>query len=78
MDYPTEPRRITAFYAQSVALVEFLTSQRGPAVFISFVRDGLRDGYEVALQRHYSMTLAQLQQAWDQQVLGGQRFAAGN
>ncbi len=76
-DYP-EPRRVTAFYAQSVVLVEFLSNQRGPTVFTTFVRDGLRDGYEAALQRHYGMSFAQLQQAWNQQVLGGQKLAAGN
>jgi hypothetical protein len=49
--YP-EPRRIGAFYAQSVSLVEFLTNRRGPQVFTAFVRDGQRSGYETALQRH--------------------------
>jgi hypothetical protein len=76
--YPTEPMRVTAFYAQSVALVELLTRQRGPTVFTSFVRDGLREGYEAALQRHYGMTFAQLQQAWNQHVLGAQKLASGN
>ena len=77
-NYPTEPRRISAFYAQSVTLVELLTGQRGPVVFTTFVRDGLRDGYEAALQRHYGMSLDQLQQLWNQQVGGGQAVAAGN
>ena len=76
-DYP-EPRRIGAFYAQSVILCEFLTSQKGPTVLTSFVRDGLREGYEAALQKHYGMNFAQLQQAWNQQVLGSQKIAAGN
>jgi hypothetical protein len=76
-DYP-ESRRVSAFYAQSVMLVEFLTAQKGPVVLTSFVRDGLREGYEPALQRHYGMSFAQLQQLWSQQVLGGQKLAAGN
>jgi hypothetical protein len=75
-DYP-EPRRISAFYAQSVMLVDFLTAQKGPTVFTSFVRDGLRDGYENALQRHYGLTFPQLEQMWNQQVLAGQKLAAG-
>src|SRR5204862_2609529 len=58
--YP-EPRRIGAFYAQSVVLVEFLTQQKGPKVFAEFVKDGLRQGYEASLQRHYSMTFTQLE-----------------
>ncbi len=76
-EYP-EPRRITAFYAQSVVLTEFLARQRGPAVLVAFVRDGLREGYDAALQRHYGLSFGQLQQMWNQQVLGGQKLAAGN
>jgi hypothetical protein len=77
-EYPKEPRRVTAFYAQSVVLVEYLTSLRGPTVFTSFVRDGLRDGYDTALQRHYAMSFAQLQQGWNQHISAGLRLAAGN
>ena len=62
-DYP-QPRRIGAFYAQSVCLVEFMTELRGPRVFTTFVRDGLRDGYEDALRKHYSMDMSELQQRW--------------
>ena len=75
-DYP-QPRRIGAFYAQSVVLVEFLTQKRGPKVFTDFIKDGLRNGYETALQRHYSMTFTQLDQAWQQQVINNtERFAS--
>jgi len=67
-DYP-HPRRIGAFYAQSVVLVEWLTQQRGPKVFTDFVRDGLRQGYEVSLQRHYNMSFTQLDALWQKQVI---------
>lgn len=67
-NYP-EPRRIGAFYAQSVVLVEFLTQQRGPKVLAEFVKDGLRHGYETSLQRHYGMTFPQLETLWQQQVI---------
>jgi len=69
-DYP-HPRQIGSFYAQSVVLVEFLTSKRGPKTFSEFVKDGVRQGYETALQRHYNMTFTQLDQAWQQQVING-------
>lgn len=75
-DYP-HPRKIGAFYAQSVVLVEFLANRRGPKVFSDFLQDGLRHGYESALQRHYQMTFAQLDQLWQQQVLSNaDRYAA--
>lgn len=67
-DYP-QPARVGAFYAQSVVLVEFLTKQRGPKVFTDFVKDGIRQGYEKSLQRHYNMTFSQLDMLWQKQVI---------
>lgn len=67
-DYP-QPRRIGAFYAQSVFVVDFLARQRGPQVLTAFVRDGLREGYEAALRKHYGFRdFAELQTSWDQQL----------
>jgi hypothetical protein len=67
-DYPPA-RRISAFYAQSVSLVDYLCGLSGPQVFAQFLRDGLREGYEPALRRHYSMEgFADLQNRWSQQV----------
>ena len=75
-NYP-EPRRISAFYAQSVILVEFLTMQRGPNVFTDFLRDGLQSGYEPALRKHYGWSFPDLQAHWDRQVVGeSQRLAS--
>jgi tetratricopeptide (TPR) repeat protein len=69
--YP-DAQRISAFYAQSVSLVDFLSRQRGPVVFAQFLRDGLRDGYEPALTRHYGFRdFADLEQRWSQQELAG-------
>lgn len=63
-DYP-EPRRVGAFYAQSVSLVEFLAGERGPLTFTRFVRDGMRSGYEGALKRHYGFQdFRELEQHW--------------
>lgn len=66
-DYP-DKRRITAFWAQSVSLVDFLSAQQGgPQAFARFVRDGLDSGFEAALQRHYGFRDFQdLQQRWSQ------------
>lgn len=68
-NYP-EPRRISAFYAESVCLVEYMTGLKGPQEFTAFVRDGLRDGYEVSLRKHYGMEMAQLQQGFDMKAEG--------
>lgn len=64
--YP-EGRRIGAFYAQSISLVEYLTGLNGPQTFTAFLRAGLRQGYEPALQRFYRIRdFADLQQRWQQ------------
>lgn len=73
-DYPN-PSRIGAFYAQSVVLVEFMTQQRGPKAFTEFVKDGMRYGYDTALQRHYQMSFAQLEQLWRDRVVGNPQYA---
>ena len=66
-DYPKDPRAISGFYAQSVALVDFLTNQRGPQPFTQFLHDGMRDGFEKALQRNYGYrSFADLEQSWSQ------------
>jgi len=65
-EYP-DARYVGAFYAQSVSVVEFLTTQtrKSPEEFTQFVRDGLRDGYETSLRRHYGYnSFAELEQKW--------------
>ena len=67
-DYP-DPRYITAFYAQSVSLVEFLSVEKGPQVFTQFLREAMRDGYEPSLRRHFGYrNFDELQQKWDQKA----------
>ena len=75
-DYP-QPRRIGAFYAQSVSLVDFLTRQRGPRVLTEFLRDGLREGYELSLRRHYGWSFSDLETTFGQHVLGESQRLAG-
>jgi hypothetical protein len=69
--YP-EPRRIGAFYAQSVSLVDFLTRRpEGPHEFVLFLHDGFRYGYEKSLQRHYGYRdFAELERQWTEEVFG--------
>jgi hypothetical protein len=68
-DYPAG-NRIGAFYGQSVTLVDYLVSLHGPKVFTAFVRDGVRNGYQTALQRHYGIQrFGDLQAAWQRTTL---------
>jgi hypothetical protein len=64
--YP-EPRLVGAFYAESVSLVEYLSARRGPQVFAQFLREGMRSGYEPALQRYYGInSFDELEKGWYQ------------
>ena len=74
-DYPP-PRKVSAFYAQSVALCEFLTAERDTKTLTEFVKDGIRHGYETALQRHYNLTFPQLEERWTQKVLNNPNRSA--
>ena len=63
-DYP-DPRYIGPFYAQSVSLVEYLSSLKGAPEYTAFLRDGLREGYEPALQKHFHINgYADLDRLW--------------
>jgi hypothetical protein len=62
-DYP-EPRAWGSFYAQSVSLVQFLCKEKGPQTFASFLRDGLKGGYSIALRRYYGWDFTELESRW--------------
>lgn len=63
-DYP-EPKLVGPFYAQSVSLVDYLTRLKGPQAFSEFMKDGLKNGYESALSRHYAIqSYNDLNQSW--------------
>ena len=71
--YPDDGRRIGAFYAESVSLVEFLSGykHKGPQVFARFLSDGLHDGFEPALDRYYGIhDFDDLQQRWQRYAFG--------
>ncbi len=70
-DWP-EARRISAFYAQSVSLVDFLCTKKDPTTFARFLREALDSGCDKALQRHYGYrNPADLESDWKQHAFGG-------
>jgi hypothetical protein len=75
--YP-DARSIGPFYAQSVSLVEYLSSQPGgPREFIQFVRDGLNGGYDAALRKHYGIqSFEDLEKRWQQHAFTATTTAA--
>jgi hypothetical protein len=62
---------VDIFYAQSVSLVEYLTHLRKTTVFVTFMRDALKRGYDKALQEHYGIqNVAELEKAWKAYTFG--------
>jgi RNA polymerase sigma factor (sigma-70 family) len=59
------PKDVTAFYAQSYSLTDFLVSSRGRREFLEFVSKGEDDGWDKAAQSVYGYkTVKDLEQAW--------------
>jgi tetratricopeptide (TPR) repeat protein len=75
-DYP-QPRYISAFYAQSVVLCEFLAKQRGPQTLTAFIRDGLKEGYDTALRKQYGWDWSELQEHWNHHLTAELSRAGG-
>lgn len=76
-DYPA-PRRISAFYAQSVFLVDFFVQEKGAQTFVEFLREGLRSNqYEQALRKHYGWSMTDAEVRWHRYLAGdNNRLAA--
>ena len=74
-DYPDQGR-VGAFYAQSVSVVQFLTSLKGHQVFAQFLKDGMAGGYESALRTHYGVQdWREMDQAWRANAVNGGSMA---
>jgi tetratricopeptide (TPR) repeat protein len=76
-NYPQNPRQISTFYAESVSVVDFLTSLRGPQTFMLFLQDGMRYGYEKAMQRHFNIrSYSELEERWSASMNGERALSA--
>ena len=72
-NYPQNPRQISTFYAQSVSLVDYLTSIHGAPAFMLFLQDSMRYGYEKCLQRHFNIgSYSELESRWAAYAAGDQ------
>lgn len=67
--YPA-PRQMGPFYAQSVALVEFLCREKGTPTFTSFLREAARSSWEAALKKFYDWDFDELDRRWRKSLLG--------
>jgi hypothetical protein len=69
-DFP-ETSNMTAFYVESVSLVDYLVRLKGAKAFALFLREAPRRGYEKALQTHYGFKDSNdLQEKWLKHACG--------
>lgn len=69
-DYPRR-EQVAIFYAQSASLVEFLTSEKSPAEFVSFLKSAQTAGPDRALEEHYQISVAELERRWLRYAMAG-------
>lgn len=75
-DYP-EQGRVGTFYAQSVSVVQFMAGLKGHQVFSRFLKDGMVQGYDVALQTHYGVRdWREMDKAWRAHAVQGASVAS--
>ena len=69
--YPDDGRRIGAFYAESVSLVEFLCRYKHKGRGLRRSCAGLLDGFEPALEDAYGIHDFDDLQDWQREAFGG-------
>jgi tetratricopeptide (TPR) repeat protein len=75
-NYPQNARQISTFYAESVSVVDFLTSIRGSQEFMLFLQDGMRYGYETSMRRHFNInSYSDLEARWSAHLNGEQAMS---
>ncbi len=76
-DYP-DATLITAFYIESVSVVDFLVAEKGPQTFVQFVHDVTKSGLEAALQKHYDCrSVTMLEERWRAKMFSEGNVRAG-
>jgi hypothetical protein len=61
-EYPNE---VMALYAEGFSVTSFLVGRSSRPAFLNFVGDGMRRGWDAALQTHYQIrNVEELEQAW--------------
>jgi hypothetical protein len=74
-EYPRESQKVLTLYAQGYSLAEFLVGrqgERGKAVYLKFLDDAHKQGWEQAIRKHYGFdSISSLERDWTEWVLAG-------
>src|SRR5262249_30045329 len=59
------PRDVTAFYAQSASVTEFLVGLKDRKTFLAFLKSGKENAWDKAVKQHYGLAgVAELEKRW--------------
>lgn len=59
------PQEVMALYAQGFSVCNFLVNKSSKPDFLNFIADGMRRGWDAALQQHYQIrSVEELEQQW--------------
>jgi hypothetical protein len=59
------PRDLMSFYGQGYSVSRFMVEMGGRPRFLRFIRDGLNDGWDTSIRKHYELTnVRELDRAW--------------
>lgn len=74
-EYPSDMQQVLTLYAEGYSLADYLVRQKGEqgrSVFLQFLEDAHRQGWEKAFAKHYDLTdLRNLEKQWTDWVIAG-------
>jgi hypothetical protein len=63
------PRDVMVLYAEGYSVTNFLVAKSGRQAFLAFLSDGMRQGWDHAVQTHYRYrSVRELEEAWMQHL----------
>lgn len=70
--YPREMRQVLVLYAEGFSLADYLVQNAGKTVYLKFLEDAHRIGWDRAIKRHYNVdTVEALEKHWNRWVMAG-------
>jgi hypothetical protein len=73
-EYPKDMQDVLTLYAEGYSLADYLVQQKGEqgkAIYLKFLDDAHRHGWDAAFQTHYDTSVAAVEEKWTGWVMAG-------
>lgn len=73
-EYPKDMQDVLTLYAEGYSLADYLVQQKGEngkAIYLKFLDDAHRHGWDAAFQQHYETSVAEVEVKWTGWVMAG-------